>query len=137
MHKFKIADEQLIYAKVINAGRAIGLAGLIITFIIYTLGIIPPKIPLNEISKYWSLSTKDYIAKTAIPTGWSWVRMLNHSDFMNFLPIVLLTCITFISYIAIIPVYLRKKDKLYAWIAAAEIFILLLAASGILRTIGH
>lgn len=133
MHKRKIIEEQLVYANVLNIGRVMGLAILIITFVIYVLGIIPPRIPLDEISKYWSLSVKDYLAMTGSQTGWSWMRMIGYSDFMNFLPIAFLAGITIVCYLSIIPIFFRKKDKIYIWIAILEVLVLVFAASGILK----
>jgi len=133
MQELKLPGEALIYAKVLNTGRAIGLALLIITFAIYVAGIIPPRIPLNELSQYWSLSAKDYLTRTGIRTGWSGIGMLGYSDILNFIPIAFLSGITIICYLFIIPILFRKKDKIYVWIAILEVFILVFAASGILK----
>ena len=137
MQKPKLLEEALIYAKVINTSRAIGLLILVVTFFIYLLVIIPPRIALNELSEYWGLSVKDYLTMTGTQIGWSWIGMLGYSDFMNFLPIAFICGITIICYLSIIPIFFRKKDKIYIWIAIAQILILLIAASGILNGIGH
>ena len=134
MQELKLPEEAIIYARVLNTGRAIGLALLIITFVIYIVGIIPSRIPLNELSGYWNLSTKEYLTRAEIQTGWSWTRMLRYSDIMNFIPIVFLCGITIICYMSIIPILFRKKDKVYLWIAIIEVFILVFAASGILKS---
>ena len=133
MQELKLPEESLIYARLLNIGRAIGLVALIIAFGIYIADIIPPKIPLNELSTYWGLSAKDYLTMTGIQTGWSWMRMLRYSDFMNFLPIVFLSGITIICYLSIIPIFFRKKNRIYAWIAILEVLVLVFAASGILK----
>jgi len=133
MQELKLPEESLIYARLINIGRAIGLVVLIITFVIYIAGIIPPRIPLNELSNYWGLSAKDYLTKTGIHTGWSGIGMLRYSDILNFIPIVFLSGITIICYLSIIPIFFRKKDRLYAWIAILEVLVLVFAASGILK----
>ena len=133
MQELKLPEESLIYARLLNIGRAIGLVALIISFGIYIAGIIPPRIPLNELSAYWGLSAKDYLARSGIHTGWSWMRMLGYSDFMNFLPIAFLCGITIICYLSIIPIFFRKKDRIYAWIAILGVLVLVFAASGILQ----
>lgn len=62
--------------------------------------------------------------------------MLNKGDFLNFLGIAFLAGVTIACYIAVIPVFFRKKDKVYGIFAILEVLLLLLAASGILKTGG-
>ena len=49
---------------------------------------------------------------------------------------IILSAITIVCYACIAPVLIRKKDRAYAIMALLEVFILTLAASGIL-TVGH
>ncbi|MBU1487572.1 hypothetical protein KKH56_05955 [bacterium] len=138
------SEEQILYANLLEKGMRLGLVLLIVTFAIYMLGIIEPAIPLKEISGYWNISVHDYLEAinheflhlSNPPTGWSWIRLLGKSDFLNFIPIAILSGVTVLCYLAIIPGLLRKKDKVYAIISLAEVMILGLAASGLL-TAGH
>jgi len=132
----KARPEQLIYAAILEKGMLIGLGILFITFIIYALGIINPYIPLDEISRYWSMNVHDYLHHANIRGGWSWVGLLRYSDFLNFIGIAILAGVTIICYIAIVPILLRTKDWAYAIFAVAEALILTLAASGLLA-VGH
>jgi len=128
MQELKLPEESLVYARLLNIGRAIGLVALIIAFGIYIAGIIPPRIPLNELSTYWGLSAKDYLTRSGIQTGWSWIGMLRYSDILNFIPIAFLSGITIICYLSIIPILFGKKDRIYAWIAILEVLVLVFAA---------
>ena len=130
-------EEQLTYAKILNIFRIIGLWMLVLTFIVYVFGIIPPMIALEEVSQYWGLSVNDYLARTDIQTGWAWLRMIKYGDIINFLPIAFLSFITIICYLVIMPIFFKKKDKVYTWIALIQILVLVLAASGILKGGGH
>lgn len=132
----KARPEQLIYAAILEKGMLIGLGILFTTFIIYALGIINPYIPLDEISRYWSMNVHDYLHHANIRGGWSWVGLLRYSDFLNFIGIAILAGVTIICYIAIVPILLRTKDWAYAIFAVAEALILSLAASGLLA-VGH
>jgi hypothetical protein len=69
-------------------------------------------------------------------TGWLWVKLLGKADYLNFSGIAILSLITIICFLAIIPTLLRKGDKVYATVAFLEAVILALAASGILAG-GH
>ena len=70
------------------------------------------------------------------PLGWSWIKLLGFGDFLNFLPVALLSGITILCYLAIVPGMFQRKDHWMAGIAFAEALILLLAASGLLA-VGH
>lgn len=133
----KATEEQVLYANLLNKGMLIGLLCLIITFIIYAAGILPPKIPLPEVQNYWVMSVSDYLEKSGIHAGWAWLGNLGYGDMLNFLPIAFLSGITILCYVAIIPGLLRKKDSAYVLLSIIEVIVLVVAASGILGTGGH
>lgn len=135
--EIKATEEQLIYAKVLDSGMKIGLIGLIVSFIVYLTGILEPYMPVKDLPKYWGLSVHQYLEATGIEQGWTWLRLLNKGDFLNFLGIALLAGVTIACYLAVIPIFFRKKDRIYAILAILEVLVLLLAASGILKTVGH
>ena len=136
--------EQLLYAKVLEIGMYIGLVILFITFAVYVSGLSAPAVPLDQVSNYWHQGVHeyleavnhDYLHMEHPPTGWAWLTMLGKGDFLNFIGIAILAGITIICYLAIVPALLRKKDNAYLTMALLEVFILTLAASGILA-VGH
>jgi hypothetical protein len=137
-------SEQLLYASVLEIGMYIGLAILFITFALYASGILAPAVPLGKISSYWDqgvdkyleAANHDYWHMEHPPTGWAWVSMLGKGDFLNFVGIAILSGITIICYLAIVPALLRKKDRAYLSMVILEVLVLALAASGILAA-GH
>ncbi len=133
----KATEEQVLYAKILNIGMLIGLAGLVIAFIIYCTGILEPLIPLEKVQSYWILSVHEYLEESGIQAGWAWFGNLQFGDMLNFLPIAFLSLLTIVCYIAIIPGLIRKKDTSFVVIAVLEIIVLAVAASGILGTGGH
>jgi len=133
----KATPEQVLYAKFLELGMFIGLAILLITFGLYTFGIMDPYIPLDKISGYWNLSVNEYLEQTHIKPGWAWLGMLKYGDFINFIGIAILAGITILCYAAIIPTLLKNNDKVYAVLAILEVIILSVAASGILGAGGH
>lgn len=135
--KLKATEEQLKYAKILDIGMKVGLLAIIITFTIYAAGILTPYIPVSDLPKYWGLSVYKYLETTGIHSGWSWLGMLGKGDFLNFLSIAFLAGITVICYIAIIPIFFRKKDIVYGVLALLEVLVLVFAASGILKSGGH
>jgi len=133
----KATEEQVLYAKILNIGMLVGLAGLVVAFIIYCTGILEPLIPLEKVQTYWILSVHEYLEQSGIQAGWAWFGNLQFGDMLNFLPIAFLSLLTIVCYIAIIPGLIRKKDTAFVVIAILEIIVLAVAASGILGTGGH
>ena len=137
-------EEQALYAQILSVGMRFGLLLLIVTFFLYVLGILKPAVPLDALDNYWELDVHTYLEKIEehhlhtghLITGWSWVKLLNKGDYLNFSGIAILSCVTIICFLAIIPTLLRKGDKVYAIVAFLEALILTLAASGILAG-GH
>ncbi len=137
-------DEQLLYANILEKGMLVGLVLMFITFGLYVFGIMPPMIPLNEIAGYWNQPVHDYLEAINhnylhwdhLPTGWSWLKLIGKGDFINFIPIAILSGVTIICYAAIVPGLFRRGDKAYGIMAIAEALILALAASGLLA-VGH
>jgi len=136
-NKLQATEEQLAYAKLLDLGMKFGLLTLVITFFIYMFGILSPHIPVDDLPKYWTMPVKDYLKAADIHTGWSWVGSVNKSDFLNFVPIAFLAGVTILCYIRIIPILFRKKDTTYAVLAIIEVLVLVLAASGVLKSGGH
>ncbi len=133
----KATEEQLAYANVLEIGVKAGLLIIIVTFIIYLSGILPAHVPVNDLPKYWSMPANKYLAATHIHRGWSWVYMLDKGDFLNFVGIAFLAGVTIPCFLRIIPIFFRKKDMVFGIIGILEVLILMLAASGVLKSGGH
>jgi hypothetical protein len=135
--KKKVSEEQLAYANILGTGMWIGLAVIIITFIVYVSGMLHPFVPINDLPQYWGMSVKDYNHTLNAPTGWGWVALAGKGDYLNFIGIAMLAGLTILCYLVILPILIRKKDTPYVIIAIAEVLVLVLAASGILKSGGH
>lgn len=131
------SKEQVLYANILNAGMLIGLISLVLIFILYVSGILSPLIPLEKVQTYWVLSVHEYLEKSGIQVGWAWFGELQYGDMLNYIPIALLSLLTIVCYIFLIPGLIRKKDKPYIIICILEIIVLLIAASGVLGSGGH
>jgi hypothetical protein len=137
-------EEQLLYANILSKGMLVGLLLLFVTFALYVFGIMPPAIPVTEISGLWNQPVHDYLVAINenylhldhLVTGWSWVKLIGKGDFINFIPVAILSGVTIICYLAIVPGLFKRGDKAYAIMALAEVAILTLAASGLLA-VGH
>ena len=133
----KSSPEQLAYAHLLDKGMKLGLLMLVISFTIYLTGILSPYIPVNDLPKYWGLSVHKYLETTGIHPGWTWLALVGKGDFLNFIGIAFLAGVTVICYLRIIPILFRKNDIAYGIIAILEVLVLVLAASGLLKSGGH
>ncbi len=132
-----VTEEQLAYAHLLDGGMKAGLLGLVVTFGVYVSGVLPPRVPVTELPRYWSLPVKQYLAATGVHAGWSWLGLLGYGDFLNFVGIAFLSGVTLACYLAILPIFVRKKDLVFAGIAVVEVLVLGLAASGLLNVGAH
>lgn len=130
-------EEQLRYARILRILMRAGLVMLLVTYGIYMTGLLEPRIPVRELARYWSLPVHEYLTATGLKPGWSWVQFVGTGDYLNFVGVAFLAAATIWCYAAILPMFLRKKDYIYAAIAVLEILVLGAAASGILQTGGH
>src|SRR4030042_3660823 len=135
--KTKATGEQIVYANILNIGMILGLAIIVVTFIVYMSGILSSFIPPQEIPKYWTMKSSDFIHTLQAPTGWDWLAMVDKGDYLNFIGIALLAGLTIVCYLVILPILIKKKDTPYVVIAIIEVAVLALAASGILKSGGH
>jgi len=127
-------DEQKVYARWLAAGVATGFGVLVVSFVVYLSGALPPSIPPHLLPQYWGLPVAEYVRATGAPTGWSWVRRLGEGDLLNFAGVAILGATTVICYTRMLPIFLGTRQRLFAAICAAELLVLAAAASGLLFT---
>jgi hypothetical protein len=135
--KTKASEEQMAYAGVLNIGMWSGLALLIVTFFVYISGVLPTFVPINDLPKYWTMRVHDFNVALHAPTGWGWAPLIGNGDYLNFIPIAILSGLTILCYLVILPILFKKKDTAYVVIAIVEVLVLSLAASGLLKVGGH
>ena len=135
--KTRASEEQIAYAGVLNIGMWFGLFLLIATFFVYLSGVLPSFVAIEDLPKYWGMRVHDFNAQLHAPTGWGWAAHVGQGDYLNFVGIAILSGLTILCYLVILPILIRKKDRAYVVIAIAEVLVLSLAASGLLKAGGH
>ena len=140
MPKHDAADgvgvEQRLYARLLDGGAKAGFVILVAGFLAYVLGWVPAHVPVEQLSGLWGLPLQEYLRATETPTGWGWIAHLAKGEFASLAGIEVLAGCSLLCLLAVIPVYARRGDRVYAAICIAEIVVVLLAASGVL-TPGH
>jgi hypothetical protein len=129
-----VTSEQLGYADILDVGVTVARFFLAFTFVLYVFGFAAPKVPFSELPAYWSMPVGEYLQATGVGTGWSWLALVGHGDYMNLLGIAFLAGLTIACYLRVLPFSLRRKEFVFGTILILEIIVLSLAASGLLAT---
>ncbi len=124
--------EQRRYATWLEWGTRIGLVVLVASFAAYLFGILTPLLPVEQLPALWTLSADELRTSTAVPGGWGWTTLLAHGDMLTFLGIAVLALCSLPALAAIVPVYVRRRDWVYATLCVLEVLVIALAASGFL-----
>ncbi|MCE9641779.1 MAG: hypothetical protein K8S22_16805 [Betaproteobacteria bacterium] len=130
------SPEQLRYARVLDAGMKLGLGVLVAGFLAYVFGLVPALVPLAQMPGLWTLAAPEYLRATGAPQGWGWLATLGNGDAWPLVGIAILSGVSLLCFIALLPLYAARRDWVYLAIAVLEIGVLSLAASGVL-TVGH
>ena len=131
------SEEQSVYADLLFYGCWTALLIMIVTYLLYVLGGLAPHVPLEKMPTYWSQPVSVFLTEASVPTGWGWTSLLGRGDFLNFPGVALLAGLSIICYLRVLPMFLRKKEKLMFVIGLLEVLVLLFAASGIVGSGAH
>ena len=127
-----LSAEQLRYARVLEIGSKAGFVMLVAGFLAYVTGVLEEHVVVNQLPALWGLSLAEYLRTTQTPTGWGWIAHLHKGEFAGLLGIAVLAGCSVVCLAAIVPIYARRADRIYAVVCTLEIIVVVLAASGIL-----
>ena len=130
-----VEQAQRSFARWVDIGTRTGLVLLVVGFVAYLTGLLPPQVPLADLAAAWHLPLAQFTAATGAPTGWQWLALAGRGDYFNFFGIALLASIIIAAYLRVLSL-LARQERAFALIAALEIVVLLTAASGLLNTFG-
>ncbi len=135
--KLQPMPEQLAYANLLQIGALSGIVIMLVTYLIYICGILPPHVEMSLVTAHWGNGVNEYIHATNSPHGWDWLSLLGTGDFVNFIGLALLALLTIPCYLILLPGFFKRKDYVYAAICITEVIVLAVAASGVLGSGGH
>lgn len=132
----ELPREPLVFARTLQTGTLLSVIVLVSTFASYMGGVVEAWVPIADLPRLWGLDAGRYLAAARLPGGWGWLRLVGYGDILNFVGISMLTAVTIVCYLAILPGLVRRRDVAYTLIVLAEVAILGLAASGLVAA-GH
>jgi hypothetical protein len=121
-------DPQEVYARWLAALTVFAFASAGAAALIYLGGLLPPYIAPQALLELWRLPLDEYLARTGAPTGWGWLPLAGHGDYLSVAVICLFGLISLICCARVIPAFLRHGERLHAALAAAQVLVLLAAA---------
>jgi len=130
-----VSREQVVrelYARWLGAATWIAFAAAFVAFVLYAGGVLPSFVPLDALPALWQLPVGEYLARTGEPAGWGWLRLLPYGDYLSLACVALIAAVTLVCYLAVLPMLLKLEERLQAGLVAAQIIVLLVAASGAL-----
>ncbi|MBE7420277.1 MAG: DUF1634 domain-containing protein [Ideonella sp.] len=125
--------EQLRYAQVLVWGMRVGLAVLLLSFAAYALGLAESHVAPADLPQLWVHPVGRFVELTGSPTGWGWLALLHRGDIAGLLGIAILAGTSALCLLALLPIYLARRDRAFAAVCVAEIAVVALAASGWLQ----
>jgi hypothetical protein len=128
----QVEQLQKTYANWLEAGSRLGLALLVITFLVYVFDVWEPHVPIEHLPQLWSLPAHEFRAATDGPHGWEWLLLLGRGDYLTYVGVAVLALASIVCYLRIAPALAALGERLYTAIALAQIVVLVLAASGVL-----
>lgn len=126
-------EADLVYARCLLAGTALALGLIALETFAYVTGLVSPYIPLADLPRVWTLPMKDYLAAAKVPAGWGWVALATRGDYLNFVGIAVLASVTLACHLRLLAHYLARRDRAYAALVAAQLVVMLAAASSLLN----
>lgn len=126
-------DAQLRYARWLEWGARASLALMALGFVLYASGLLSPLLPLARLGVLWRLPVGEFLAQTSAPTGWAWLRQLDHGDVVGELGVALLALCSLPCVLGAGWVYRARGDLLYAGLCLAQAAVLGLSASGVIH----
>jgi hypothetical protein len=122
---------ELIYARWLDAAAKTAFIVTLAAFLVYVCGLLPALVPLDALPQLWTLGVDDYLRRTGAPSGWDWLAFFDRGDYLNLACLALLASVTLVCYLRVLPAMLTEGARLEAAIAAAQVAVLVLAASGV------
>ena len=121
-----------LYAVWLDRATKAGFAISLVAFLLYIGGALPAYVPVQELTRYWTLPVDRFIEATGAPSGWAWLRELRYGDGLNLAAVALLGLVTPLCYARLLPALIAQRDWLQTAIALLQLVVLLAATSGLL-----
>lgn len=126
----ELPPEQAQYASVLTWGVRAGMLLVAVAFAAYVGGWLPSAVPPAELPRWWGLPLGAFVQQTNATTGWGWLSRLGQGDATALLGVAVLTSAALPALLVLAVQCWRRQDRALALLAALQVMVVLLAASG-------
>lgn len=120
------------YARWLAWGTRGGLALLVLAFLAYALGLLPPHVAFERLPQLWTQPSAAFLDATGVRAGWDWARLVHRGDMLVLAAIAFLASCSIACIAAVIPLFARRREAVLVAICALQIVVLVAAASGVI-----
>jgi len=127
------AEQKLLdrrFAAVERAAVRAGLAFALVAVALYFTGAVEPLVPIDRLMRAWGADAEAFRAATGLPGGWGWMQHLNRSDMLSLASLAFLGSVQGFTYLTLLPLLWRRRDWIYLGLAAAQVLVFVVAATG-------
>lgn len=130
MDETRDSAPQLVYARVLRRTSLAALALVVAAFALYVTGALPSCVTAEQTIASWHLPADEYAEAVGAEPDAGWLERITYADRLSILTLTLLALVPVVCLARVVPVFLRRRDYIYALIAAIQITVLILAAFG-------
>jgi hypothetical protein len=126
---------QLAYAKTLDFVSHAIILVMAVGYLFYLMQLLPLTVPIETVAGNWHLSASVLQSKIHNYCGWSCflsLPVLLHGDALSYASVVFLSMGTMICLATAALVFFSEKNHLFLTITILQVFVLLVAASGIM-----
>lgn len=122
------------YARWLAWGTGLGLGLLVVSFLLYVLGVLTPHVPIERLPELWRLPASELLTRTGVDSGWGWARFVERGDMLVLAAIAILGSCSIPCIAAVMPIFAASRERVFVAVCVLQVAVLALAASGVLAT---
>lgn len=121
-----------LYARILHRVVIFGTLLMLVSFVIYSLGLLPSVMEADRVPEVWHLRADHAVSIIDRPPLWQWVAHPDRADLLSLGSLAILAATTPVGFAALLILFLRRRDLAYSLMVFLQLVVLVLAASGIL-----
>jgi hypothetical protein len=125
------------FASVQGWGTRLSLLAMTAAFLLYESGALPVQMTLAEAIQRMGLSADAFVSATGAGAGWSRLARVAQGDVLAMAALLAPMASIAAAYIALVPLLVRQRDRMYLALVLLQLAVFALAASGWLGALGH
>ena len=128
---------QLAYAGILAKATTLGIALVVLGYIVYAFQLLPLSVPIDQVAGNWHLRAAEFHHQVpGAPSGWSCFSQAGKGDMLSYISIIYLGIVTMMCLVVAGFVFSREKNVIYTLFSFVQVAVLVLAAAGIVSG-GH